>query len=230
MTRKQLALATLAVAALSAVPPLLADVDTQSRLGFSASFDQKNGFKLETATEQRINNDISDYCYGEYDVGFSYTVNPYVTITPLFRFVETRSTAPGADHSYTGEFRPMLNLNLKYTAADWRFDDRNRFEWRNYEQAEKDECLRYRNRLKISSPWKWTSLKINPFVSGELFQDVTGTKKALQNWELVAGAALSVTDTFGLDLYYMAELKEDAAAHDTRQTANIIGLAAKLNF
>jgi Protein of unknown function (DUF2490). len=203
--------------------------DTQARLGTGASFDVGSGFKVDVATEQRFNQDVGEYYYQEYDVGVSYSVNKYVSVAPLMRFAETRKTDPGADRSWSSEYRPMINVSLSYTWEGWKFEDRNRVEFRLYEGDTKD-ITRYRNRLKISSPWKWSSLKINPYASAEIFQDCNGTKTALQNYEAAIGFSAAISSSASLDLFYMAEYKEDAKKHSTPQSADILGASVKFKF
>ncbi len=203
-------------------------VDTQARLGFGGSTDLGNGFKLELSTEQRFNNDLNTYYHGEYDVGISYKVADWLSLAPSFRLVETRKSS---SDKWVHEYRPMINVTFSQTFAGWKFDDRNRFEWRNYDYPkDADSIVRYRNRLKVTSPWKWTDFKINPYASVEIFQDCNGEKTALQNYEAVIGINAALTDTMSLELYYMAEFKENAGKHSTPHTANIAGAALKFKF
>ena len=205
-----------------------ADVDTQSRLGTGATFDVGGGFRVDIATEQRFNDDLGLYYYGEYDIGLNYKVNDWLSIAPTFRMAETRKSAKV---DWIHEYRPMLNVSLSHTIAGWKFEDRTRFESRNYDSPSNAKSItRFRNRLKISSPWKLTDLKINPYASAEIFQDCNGEKTALQNYEVAVGISAALGKTTSLDAYYMAEFKEDAKKGATPQTANIIGAAVKFKF
>lgn len=219
---------------------LNASQDTQARIGTGASLDLGGGFKFDAATEQRFNQDIGEYYYHEYDVGLSYAVNKYVSVAPLMRFAESRKTDPGANRAWQSEYRPMLNVTFAHTIAGWKFEDRNRIEWRMYDGSDftesarakgsDNDIARYRNRLKITSPWKWTDLKINPYASVEIFQDYNGPKTALQNYEAALGFSTALSSSASLDMFYMAEFKEDAAKHSTPQTANIFGASVKFKF
>ena len=225
---------------LSATALNASHVDTQARLGAGGSLDLGNGFKLDAATEQRFNQDLGDYYYGEYDVGISYAVSDYFSIAPMMRVAESRKTDRGAVRDWQREYRPMLNMTFSYTIEGWKLENRNRLELRMYDGADftvsakskgsADNIVRYRNRLKVSTPWKWTDLKINPYVSAEIFQDMTGEKTALQNYETAIGFSAALTSSASLDVYYMAEFKENAAKHATPHTANIIGAALKFKF
>lgn len=205
-----------------------ADVDGQARLGFSGRTDLGNGFRLELATEQRFKNDLGTYYYGEYDIGVSFKVTDWLAVAPTFRLAETRKSS---QDKWVHEYRPMLNVTLSQTFGGWKFEDRNRIEWRNYDDPKNaDDIVRYRNRLKITAPWQWTRFKITPYGSVEIFQDCNGEKTALQNYEVVIGVDAALTDAMSLSLYYMAEFKEDADKHSTPHTANIAGAALKVTF
>ena len=211
------------------------DTDNQLRLGFSASRDIANGVRLDLATEQRVFNDVKDYYYSEFDLGFNIKVNDWLGIAPMLRFKEERGlNSDKSLGSWARETRPMLNATFSHSLGEWKFEDRNRFEWRQYASNTTQNWNRYRNRLKVSSPWKWTDLKINPYASIELFQPLSGqsggkNRRARQDFEAAIGVSANLTDDLSMDLYYMAEFKEQPK-NSQHLTANIIGVAMKLKF
>jgi hypothetical protein len=211
------------------------DTDTQSRLGFSASKDLGNGVTLDLATEHGLFDDLKGYAYNEFDIGFSFKANDWLSIAPVLRFKDERSiNKDGSYGSWGRETRPMLNLTLTQTLNGWKFQDRSRFELRQYSADNKQDWNRYRNRVKITSPWKWTDLKINPYASVELMQPLSGqsggkNRRARQDFEAAIGVTMALSETVGLDLYYMAEFKEQPK-NSHRLTANILGVAMKYTF
>jgi hypothetical protein len=230
---------TLAAAALIASGIASANAlttDTQSRLGFSASKDIANGVRIDLATEQGIFNDLKAYNYSEFELGFNIKVNDWLGVAPVLRFKDERSYSRSSDSygNWARETRPMLNVTLSQTFGGWKFDDRSRFEWRQYANSSTQNWNRYRNRLKVTSPWKWTDFKINPYASIELMQPLSGqtggkNRRARQDYEAAIGVSAAITDDLGLDLYYMAEFKEQPS-NSLRHTANILGLAMKYKF
>ena len=203
-------------------------VDSQARLGAGATFDLGNDFRVDIATEQRFNKDLGTYYYGEYDIGVNYKVASWLSVAPTFRMAETRKNSQS---NWIHEYRPMLNATLSHTLAGWKFENRSRFEWRNYDSPkDADSILRYRNRVKVTTPWQWTNLKINPYASVEIFQDCNGEKTALQNYEAAIGLTAALSDSASLDVYYMAEFKENASKHATPHTADIFGAVVKFKF
>lgn len=208
-------------------------VDTQARFGASAGYNAGHGFTLQAATEQRWNQDAGEWYHQDYDIGVSYKVNDYLAIAPVFRFYESRKTSKhDGNGEWAKEYRPMLNVTLACKPGGWKIENRSRFEWRIHDNADSDakNVVRYRNRLKVTAPWKWTELKITPYGSVEIFQDVHGEKTALQNYEAALGLSAALTGWMSVDVYYMAEFKEDRAKHATPHTANIIGAAVKFSF
>ena len=224
--------------------------DNQARFGFGARKDIANGVRLDIATEQRLLNDAKHYYYSEFDLGFNIKVNDWLSVAPALRYKEERkfdpdksSNDPSRLSTWEREIRPMLNATLSYKYAGWTFEDRNRFEWRQYTDDKKD-WKRYRNRVKVTSPWKWTDLNINPYASVEIFQPLSGqtngkNRRSLQDFEAVVGVSTKLTDDLSLDLYYMAEFKEQlkkpASGGNHRNdghshTANIIGVALTMKF
>jgi len=256
MTHKTLN-TTLAAAALMATGLATAhavDTDNQVRLGFSGRKDIANGVRLDVATEQRFFNDVSNYYYSEFDLGFNIKVNDWLSIAPTLRFKEERSLAmvdgkkldntseryyrnegQGVLGRWTRETRPMLNATLQHTFdSKWKLENRNRFEWRQY-ASDTSDWKRFRNRTKVTSPWKLGGdLKINPYATVELFQPLSGRtggkpRTARQDYEAALGVSAEIAKDLSLDLYYMAEFREQSN-NSLRHTANILGLAAQYKF
>ena len=231
---------TLAAAALLATGLTTASAlytDTQSRLGFSASKDLGNGVRLDLATEHGLFNDLKAYQYNEFELGFNIKANDWLNIAPVLRFKDDRSYNRDKDTygNWAREMRPMLNATLSHTFENkWKVDDRSRFEWRQYANSSTQNWNRYRNRVRVTSPWKWTGLEINPYASVELFQPLSGqsggkNRRARQDYEASVGVNMTLTKDLGLNLYYMAELKEQRS-NSLRHSANILGMAMSYKF
>ncbi|MCL1887574.1 MAG: DUF2490 domain-containing protein [Kiritimatiellaeota bacterium] len=221
---------TLAALLLSGLAAVHADKqDLQARMGFGGQHDLGNGFRFDIATEQRAFNSLRTYYQAEYDVGVNYKVNDWLAVAPLMRLGHSRKAG---SKEWNQEYRPMLNVTLSQKLAGWTFEDRNRFEFRHYDNAAgKPDVWRYRNRLKVTSPWKFTSLNINPYASVELMQDMEGSNTALQSYEAAIGVNAKITDATSLELYYMAEFKETADTYNNApHTANILGASIKVKF
>lgn len=65
------------------------------------------------------------------------------------------------------EYRPMFRSSLKKSVGKWSFRNRHKLEYRLFEVGESH--VRYRTDLKIKPQLNWTSLKLNPYVTEEIF-------------------------------------------------------------
>lgn len=122
-------------------------------------------WKAYMEAEFRWGDDASEFFYQHTHLEIGYAVNDWLSIAPAYRQVWELEDAE-AD-LWAAEYRPMVNITLKHKWNDWEFSDRNRFEFRFFDVD--DDRFRYRNKLTVKSPWKWTALHINPFVADELF-------------------------------------------------------------
>jgi hypothetical protein len=66
------------------------------------------------------------------------------------------------------EHRPTLDLTLKHEYEGFRFDMRNRFEYRDKESTRRN-YMRYRGRFRVRTPWEWTDWRISPYASWEMY-------------------------------------------------------------
>jgi len=65
--------------------------------------------------------------------------------------------------------RPMIEVQLTSILCEWKIKQRIRFEYINYlKQHYRDHAVG-RYRLEIHTPWKWSQLKISPYMMNELF-------------------------------------------------------------
>uniref|UniRef100_UPI00321704AE DUF2490 domain-containing protein n=1 Tax=uncultured Draconibacterium sp. TaxID=1573823 RepID=UPI00321704AE len=65
------------------------------------------------------------------------------------------------------EYRPMFRVSGKKQIGNWKFRNRHRLEYRMF--STDDSQLRYRSDLKVKPSWNWTSVNMNPYVTGEIF-------------------------------------------------------------
>jgi hypothetical protein len=91
----------------------------------------------------------------------------WLTIGIGDRFVDHKQRKDGK-MQWIYEHRPTLDITFKHTYEGFRFDFRNRLEYRDKEGADKN-YLRYRGRLRARTPWEWTSWKISPYSSWEMY-------------------------------------------------------------
>ncbi len=174
--------------------------------------------KGKVETEFYFGDDMSDFFYRHVDAGASYKVATWFEAGLFYRFVQEKKNGEWMD-----EDRPHINGTFLGTLGPVAWSDRNRFEYRMRENAE--DNWRYRNRVRVSSAAKWTSLKIQPYVEDELFYDFTA-----DDWNqnrVSAGLSTQPASWLKADLYYLLQATRKDGSWSN---ANILGLNLKLAF
>ena len=108
------------------------------------------------------------------------------------------------DEDWLQENRPFANITFKWKWWEHAFSDRNQFEWRLRE--DRDTEIRYRNKLTVESPARWTSWGIHPYLADELFYD-NESQTFLRN-RVYAGLNARPLDWLSADLFAIWESKD----------------------
>ncbi len=137
---------------------------------YGVSFPVINKWEGSVKAEFRYKDDMSDHYYSYVDVGLTYNWSDWLDVSGNYRYITYE-----ASDVWLKENRPHLNAKLKWNWAGLKFCDNNRVEYRDREA--KDNLWRYRNKLKIEYPLKWSKLEISPFVSEEIFYDFHADKR-----------------------------------------------------
>ncbi|MDD5347653.1 MAG: DUF2490 domain-containing protein [Candidatus Omnitrophica bacterium] len=185
---------------------------------------QQQEFKLDSNSrltleeEFRWGDDASDFYYHHYDVGYLYGAGKHLDVGLAFRkiFEEKKRV-------FKEENRPELNLIVKTEIAGWKIEDRNRFEQRFIESAK--DYGRYRNKLTLKLPWKWTRFEIQPYVADEVFVDLDKTN--LSRNRLYSGIQAAVTRSIKAEAYYLRQASKSAGSWSD---LNVLGLRCKVSF
>jgi hypothetical protein len=209
--------------------------DTQLWLAFSASGKLDNGVKLSISEDLRNGDDMGTYYYSETALSASYGVTKWLSVAAGFveAYERKDKTLYDADGNVKKEFyfrqehRPRVEVKASTKLAGWGLEDRVRVEYRMKDDTQ--DYFRYRNRIKVKSPFKWTPAKINPYVAWEAFlEDLPDDV----NWELnrhrfYAGVGLKITEHIKGDLYYLKQL--DWKSSDWREY-NVVGISLGASF
>ena len=130
----------------------------------------------------------------------------------------------------TDEQRPTLDVTFKTKLDSWGIDDRNRFEWRMKDDGG-DDYLRYRNRLRVKSPWKLTAFKINPYAHAEGFiEDKPGLSGGdmFNRYRLTGGVSAEFAKNIKNGLYVSVQSDRSSAGGWDR--LGIFGFELGLGF
>ncbi len=176
--------------------------------------------KLVFEEEFRWANDTSEFYYQHYDVGLAYALNKTWTVGGGYRQIYTRVI----HQSWRAESDPYLFFTYFGEVAGFKFDDRNRFEYQYY--SYQADTGRYRNKLAVKAPWKFTRLEIQPFISEEFFVMI-GNDHGLNQNRLSAGFAFGLTKSLKAEIYYMFLSSKSAGIW---KDYNVLGTKVKVSF
>lgn len=177
----------------------------------------------------------------------TYTVTDWLKVGLGYRIVQERkektvvsqktasdgtvsySPVGDGDHYWQNEERPTGELVFRKNIAGWVLEDRTRFEWRMKDDG-KDDYLRFRNRIKVKSPYKLTDLGINPYAAWEAFyedKDGLSSSDKLNRHRYYLGVSAKFSDRIKGGLYYLLQTDRDG---DDWKSTNVAGLEIAASF
>ncbi len=135
----------------------------------------------------------------------SFKLTPWLSIAPGYRYERELK-----NQKWQHENRALLDLVFSHKFGDWRLDDRLRFELRDKSELPRP-YMRYRNRIRVRTPWEWTDYRINPYASWELFLDDRPGSKTKDLWNrnrFEFGVTMKLTDCMSCGVFYMFKTKK----------------------
>lgn len=177
---------------------------------------EKLSAKLES--EFRFKDDMSEHYYTHADISLAYSVVKWLDTAFAYRQIYSLKGADWKDTNY-----PHIDGAFKWSWADWKFSNRVMFAYAMPEGA--DDYWQFRNLLVLASPWKITLLKLNPYISDEVFYNFNSGE-----WDenrAVAGLnfPLFIENANG-KVYYMYNSKKS----DDWTNYNTLGIAIGIKF
>ena len=177
------------------------------------------GAKVALEEEFRYGSDAAELYYQHYDMGLVISPSDYFDLGAFYRLAyELRKG------KFMEESRPHIDGTVKFDLYGFAIDDRNRFEYRIYRYQ--DENCRYRNKVTLKLPWKFTPLEIRPYFSNEIFVRLDDSAVFNQN-RFSSGLGMQFAGFLKGEVYYM--LKSDKNRNKWTD-ANILGLKLKAVF
>jgi hypothetical protein len=179
----------------------------------------KKDLKLAFEQEFRWGDNASEFYYQHYDVGLFYDLNKYWSVGGGYRHVLNKSKG-----KFLVENEPYVVATFASQFSGFKYDDRSRLEYNHFDY--KDDTWRYRNKLTIKTPWKFTKLEFQPFVSDEIFILFDDGQRLSEN-RATAGLVMNITKNLKGEVYYMfRSVKSGVKWVDT----NVLGTKLKLSF
>ncbi len=216
------------------------DGDSQIWFKTAISGNLTSNVTVKAENEFRYGDDASEFYEDVLLLGADYTVNNWFKAGLAFQEVSSRKNTPRFeektvegeatyseknDYYWTTEERPTLDLVFSKKLKGWGLEDRVRTEYRMKEKE--DEYFRYRNRIKAKTPWKWTSLAINPYVAWEANYSDKDVDADWDRHRYYAGAGFKVYKAIKADVYYC--LQQDLKAGDWTDL-NLYGIGLSAAF
>ena len=174
--------------------------------------------KLSLETEFYFGDDMSDFYYWHVQPGASVKPAKWMEVGANYRYLEEKKKG-----EWMTENRPAVFVTPTATLAGFQFSDRNQLEYRSRE--DQDDTWRYRNKLRVIVPLKFTKLEIQPYADEEIYVDID--EKEFQQNRASAGLTSRPLKNLKADVYYMK--KTDWKSGDWIET-NILGLGLRLSF
>ena len=202
--------------------PSFAFQDGDFQLWNTESVDAKINDRLKFNAEEefRFGDNVSELYYTHTDGGFVLKAADALDLGVNYRLIYEKNSAG----KWKLENRPHVNATLKWSLYDFKFSDRSRIELRIRDG--KDDDWRYRNKLTLKYPWKWTRLEIQPYTADEIFVDFQSgnlTRNRLYN-----GLSFKLFEHLKGDLFYLWQISRSDKAKWTGY--NVLGIKLKVVF
>ena len=162
-------------------------------------------FEAKVETEAKFRNDMSEYYDLEVMPWVAYRFTDWFKLGLGWRELYARKSNP-ADHKWYLEQRPVADFMFTMKPGDWTVEDRLRVEYRN--RADADAYFRYRNRLRLRPPWKWTKADIQPWTAWEVYYENNpelNPDDRLNRHRFYVGLGARLTPTVKTGCYYFWE-------------------------
>lgn len=183
------------------------DFQLWTELKISHSFG-KSPWTLYWATENRFDNDVTNYQTFNTTIGFDYKILKWLRAGFFYRFEK----AEGKPR----ENRIFPQFEVAKVLGPVELSTRQRFEIRFFPDQTK---FRYRSRYRIGFPIKASTVSFKPYVSDELFFE-PGFGGFDQNRFAVGNAFGFMKDKITFDLYYMLKSTEQSGTAGTPSGTN----------
>ncbi len=174
--------------------------------------------KIVLEEEFRWADNANEFYYHHYDVGFFYNLKEYLSVGGGYRHVLELKKG-----KFKPENEPYITATLLWDLKGFKFEDRNRMEYRHFKYQA--DSWRYRNKFTVKLPWKFTKLEIQPYLADEIFLDFQN--KAFSRNRFSPGFTMNLTKNVKAEIYYLLQSSRSA---DKWVDANVLGTKVKLVF
>jgi hypothetical protein len=175
--------------------------------------------KVVLEEEFRWGGSAKEFYYQHYDLGFFYSLQKHLNVGAGYRHVLSKSRG-----KFLVENEPYLTATLLWDFAGFKFEDRSRLEYNHFDY--KDDTWKYRNKITIKSPWKFTKFEIQPYLADEIYILFDDSQRLNQN-RFSAGLAMKITRNLKGEIYYLLQSSKGSKLWTA---TNVLGTKLKLSF
>jgi hypothetical protein len=175
--------------------------------------------KITLEEEFRWGDNAEEFYYHHYDLGYVYNMSKHLNVGLGYRQIFEKKSG-----KFKGESAPYGMATLFWDAKGFKFDDRSRLEYRHFDYQ--TDFWRYRNKITIKLPLKFTKLGIAPYLSDEIFL-IFGTISQFNENRFSTGFSFDLTKNIKVELYYMLRSTKGT---DTWVDTNVLGTKFKVVF
>jgi len=185
----------------------------------SVSWEVKDNLKMKLEEEFRFGNNADTLYYQHSDIGVTYSgLASWLSLGINYRQIFEESGS-----SWLKENRPHFNVTAKGDFFDWGLSNRARLEYRN--RQDNEDYFRYRNKLTIKTPFKFTKFSIQPYVADEIFYDFN--VETLNRNRLYLGFTSKLFNQLKANIFYLWQSSEKS---DKWNDANVLGTKLEFSF
>lgn len=168
--------------------------------------------------EFRFGDSMKELYYQHTDIGIGYELVKWFPLSVNYRHIYEKGL-----EEWKNEKRPYISGTVKWNWKDLKFEDKNRFEYRI--KSNKKDTKRYRNKLSIKFPLKWSKFEVQPYVSDEIFVDIP--ECTLTRNRIYAGFNSKLMNHIKTDIFYLYQ----ASKKDRNWPGyNVVGAKIKFYF
>jgi len=175
--------------------------------------------KIAFEEEFRWADNANEFYYHHYDVGFFYNLKKYLNIGGGYRHVYELKKG-----KFKLENEPYVTTTLLWDLLKFKFEDRNRMEYRHFDYQ--TDSWRYRNKFTVKLPWEFTKLEIQPYLADEIFIGF-GTISEFNQNRFSSGLGMNLTKNIKAEIYYMLVSTKSSG---TWVDSNVLGTKIKFAF
>jgi len=175
--------------------------------------------KLAMEQEFRFGENATEFYYQHYDWGIVFGFDKMLDLGFCYRQVFERYK-----QKWRAENMPNVNATLKFDLWKFKFDDRNRIEYRHFRY--KDDSIRYRNKFTLTFPLDFKRIQVSPYSSDEIF--IASDSTGFDENRFCSGVEFGLTKYAKADLYYM--FKSNKIKDNKWNSANVLGTKIRIAF